>query len=64
MSAYVEIIFDNSDNRIPVRTGHNAPPNSNVLLVSVVQMEREEVSVRRVIGAKKDSYYLDKKHVT
>lgn len=63
MSAYVEIIFDNSDNRIPVRTGHNALPSSNALL-SVVQMEREEVSVRRVIGAKKDSYYLDKKHVT
>ena len=30
----------------------------------LVQIEREEVSVRRVIGAKKDSYYLDKKHVT
>ncbi|CAI8049212.1 Structural maintenance of chromosomes protein 3 [Geodia barretti] len=44
VSAYVEIIFDNSDNRIPI--------------------DREEVSVRRVIGAKKDSYYLDKKHVT
>lgn len=44
VSAFVEIIFDNSDSRIPI--------------------ERDEVSVRRVIGAKKDSYYLDKKHVT
>lgn len=44
VSAFVEIIFDNSDNRIPI--------------------DREDVSIRRVIGAKKDSYYLDKKHVT
>jgi structural maintenance of chromosome 3 (chondroitin sulfate proteoglycan 6) len=44
VSGYVEIIFDNSDNRIPI--------------------EREEVSLRRVIGPKKDTYYLDKKLVT
>jgi len=44
VSAFVEIIFDNSDSRIPI--------------------DRDEVSIRRVIGAKKDSYYLDKKHVT
>lgn len=44
VSAFVEIIFDNSDNRIPI--------------------EREEVSLRRAIGAKRDAYYLDKKHVT
>ncbi|KAL5470715.1 hypothetical protein EMCRGX_G028721 [Ephydatia muelleri] len=43
VSAYVEIIFDNSDNRIPI--------------------EKEEVSVRRVIGAKKDTYHLDGKMV-
>ena len=29
-----------------------------------LQIERDEVYLRRVIGAKKDSYYLDKKHVT
>ena len=29
-----------------------------------VQIDRDEVSIRRVIGAKKDSYYMDKKHVT
>nr|QIC49990.1 structural maintenance of chromosomes protein 3 [Actinia equina] len=44
VSAYVEIIFDNSDNRLPI--------------------EKEEVSLRRVIGAKKDQYFLDKKVVT
>lgn len=43
VSAYVEIIFDNSDNRIPI--------------------EKDEVSVRRVIGAKKDTYHLDGKMV-
>ncbi|CCG82316.1 putative Chromosome segregation protein SudA [Taphrina deformans PYCC 5710] len=41
MSAYVEIIFDNTDNRFP--TG------------------REEVTLRRTIGLKKDEYSLDKK---
>ena len=44
LSAYVEIIFDNSDNRIPI--------------------DKDEVIVRRVIGAKKDQYYLDKKMVS
>ncbi|KAI0216956.1 Structural maintenance of chromosomes protein 3 [Lamellibrachia satsuma] len=44
ISAFVEIIFDNSDNRIPI--------------------EKEEVVLRRVIGSKKDQYFLDKKMVT
>ncbi|ESO00959.1 hypothetical protein HELRODRAFT_157320 [Helobdella robusta] len=44
ISAFVEIIFDNSDNRIPI--------------------EKEEVTLRRVIGSKKDQYFLDKKMVT
>lgn len=44
MSAYVEIIFDNSDNRIP--------------------FDKTEVSLRRIIGNKKDQYFLDKKMVT
>lgn len=44
LSAYVELIFDNSDNRIPI--------------------EKDEVSLRRVIGSKKDQYFLDKKNVT
>ncbi|XP_032229709.1 structural maintenance of chromosomes protein 3 [Nematostella vectensis] len=44
VSAFVELIFDNSDNRLPI--------------------EKDEVSLRRVIGAKKDQYFLDKKNVT
>ncbi|GIY08074.1 structural maintenance of chromosomes protein 3 [Caerostris darwini] len=44
LNAYVEIIFDNSDNRLPI--------------------DKEEVSLRRVIGSKKDQYYLNKKMVT
>uniref|UniRef100_A0A182ULJ0 Structural maintenance of chromosomes protein n=1 Tax=Anopheles melas TaxID=34690 RepID=A0A182ULJ0_9DIPT len=43
MSAYVEIIFDNSDNRVPI--------------------DKEEIYLRRVIGAKKDQYFLNKKVV-
>lgn len=43
-SAYVEIVFDNSDGRIP--TGRN------------------EVILRRTIGAKKDDYSLDRKTTT
>ncbi|XP_055303831.1 structural maintenance of chromosomes protein 3 [Sitodiplosis mosellana] len=43
LSAYVEIIFDNSDNRIPI--------------------DKDEIFLRRVIGAKKDQYFLNKKVV-
>ncbi|XP_060524565.1 structural maintenance of chromosomes protein 3 [Cylas formicarius] len=43
VSAYVEIIFDNSDARVPI--------------------EHEEIYLRRVIGAKKDQYFLNKKVV-
>ncbi|XP_058126850.1 structural maintenance of chromosomes protein 3-like [Anopheles ziemanni] len=43
MSAYVEIIFDNTDNRVPI--------------------DKEEIFLRRVIGAKKDQYFLNKKVV-
>ncbi|XP_039261631.1 structural maintenance of chromosomes protein 3-like [Styela clava] len=44
ISACVEIVFDNSDNRLPI--------------------EKDEVTLRRVIGSKKDQYFLDKKMVT
>ncbi|KAJ8938154.1 hypothetical protein NQ318_011919 [Aromia moschata] len=43
VSAFVEIIFDNSDARVPI--------------------EHEEIYLRRVIGAKKDQYFLNKKVV-
>ena len=29
-----------------------------------MQIDKEEVSLRRVIGSKKDQYFLDKKNVT
>ena len=44
MSAYVEIVFDNADSRIPI--------------------DRDEVTLRRTIGLKKDEYFLDSKHVS
>lgn len=43
ISAYVEIIFDNSDGRLPI--------------------DRDEVFLRRVIGSKKDQYFVNKKVV-
>ncbi len=43
-TAFVEIVFDNSDGRFPV--------------------EGKEVTIRRTVGAKKDEYFLDKKHST
>ncbi|XP_077294987.1 structural maintenance of chromosomes 3 [Arctopsyche grandis] len=43
ITAYVEIIFDNSDNRVPI--------------------DREEIYLRRVIGSKKDQFFLNKKVV-
>ncbi|CAG9856359.1 unnamed protein product [Phyllotreta striolata] len=43
INAYVEIIFDNADSRVPI--------------------EHEEIFLRRVIGAKKDQYFLNKKVV-
>lgn len=44
MSAYVEIVFDNTDGRFPVG--------------------KDEISIRRTIGLKKDDYSLDGKSAT
>uniref|UniRef100_A0A6A7FP57 Structural maintenance of chromosomes protein 3 n=1 Tax=Hirondellea gigas TaxID=1518452 RepID=A0A6A7FP57_9CRUS len=44
ISAFVEIIFDNADGRIPI--------------------DKNDVCLRRVIGAKKDQYFLNRKAVT
>jgi structural maintenance of chromosome 3 (chondroitin sulfate proteoglycan 6) len=44
VSAYVEIVFDNSDHRL--------------------DNEKDEVTIRRQIGLKKDEYFIDNKHVT
>lgn len=43
-SAYVEVLFDNTDHRFPI--------------------EKNEVSLRRVVGLKKDEYILNGKHVS
>lgn len=47
------------------------PSSSEFILVILtigkclsLQIDKEEVSLRRVIGAKKDQYFLDKKMVT
>lgn len=64
VSAYVEMIFDNSDNRIPVSLSAHVLFFLELIFVVYIQIDREEVTIRRAIGAKKDSYYLDKKHVT
>ena len=44
IAAYVELLFDNSDKRLPI--------------------PKDEVAIRRVIGQKKDQYFLDKKITT
>lgn len=75
MSAYVEIIFDNSDNRFPVcsRAYLKIPMAClwDILLLLVLmlippskQTGKDELVMRRTIGLKKDEYSLDKKSVT
>lgn len=44
MSAYVEIVFDNTDRRFP--------------------LQKDEISIRRTIGLKKDDYSMDGKSAT
>lgn len=66
LSAYVEIIFDNSDNRIPVSriklVLFYLPLNLYHFLCNF-QIDKDEIFLRRVIGAKKDQYFLNKKVV-
>lgn len=109
LSAYVELVFDNSDGRFPVRSGavrcgmqrpacrmprgpaamrtarlhpHHAPRHWHAACVCALtlrtwrapprrrtgcgtaQIDKDEVRLRRSIGAKKDEYTLDRKHVT
>lgn len=44
LSAYVEVVFDNSDGRFPI--------------------DKEAVSLRRMVGLQKDEYALDRKNVS
>ena len=68
VSAFVEIIFDNSDHRLPVsgaaRELHMGSDTCCVCVCVCVQVEKDEVSLRRDVGAKKDTYYLEKRQVT
>lgn len=68
MSAFVEIIFDNSDNRVPVLiflfyVRYTYIYIYFLLLSLYFQIDKEEIFLRRVIGAKKDQYFLNKKVV-
>lgn len=68
MSAYVELVFDNSDQRLPVRIPRRASRRELLVLLTAArvpsQIDKTEVTLRRSIGLKKDEYFLDKKHVT
>eukprot|EP01094_Clydonella_sp_ATCC50884_P026727 TRINITY_DN7430_c0_g1_i4.p1 TRINITY_DN7430_c0_g1~~TRINITY_DN7430_c0_g1_i4.p1 ORF type:complete len:1203 (-),score=361.00 TRINITY_DN7430_c0_g1_i4:412-4020(-) len=48
MSAYVEIVFDNEDGRIPVASAKDST----------------DVVLKRHLGLQKDEYYINNKHVT
>lgn len=76
-SAYVEVVFDNSDNRFPVRWDVSCGNTASCFHLTkhetkafpaaacrAPQVDREEVRLRRTIGLKKDEYSLDKKHIT
>ncbi|KIZ01960.1 Structural maintenance of chromosomes protein 3, partial [Monoraphidium neglectum] len=67
LSAFVELVFDNSDGRFPVRERPRCcvvlTPTST-LPTRVPKIDKDEVRLRRTIGAKKDEYTLDRKHVT
>jgi hypothetical protein len=96
LSAFVELVFDNSDGRFPVRgwqagqrarrarqharrhaahagaplcaargPAHHAPAaTARGGSPTPPQIDKDEVRLRRTIGAKKDEYTLDRKHVT
>ncbi|KAG7275326.1 hypothetical protein CRUP_035953 [Coryphaenoides rupestris] len=69
ISAFVEIIFDNSDNRLPIDKEEVSlrrviGAKKDQYFLDKKMIDKEEVSLRRVIGAKKDQYFLDKKMVT
>lgn len=76
-SAYVEIVFDNSDHRLEVRASF-CPKTclAHSLILQRIfssgpqqlkscesQSDKEEVTIRRQIGLKKDEYFVDSKHV-
>lgn len=75
MSAYVEILLDNSDGRIPIeKVRHYSyfPVSEQHKDVDSVQpfhdlgsmTTQDEVSIKRSIGLKKDEYFIDRKNVS
>lgn len=68
MSAFVELVFDNSEGRFPVS---RTPLFFLVLTLTLPcpfsqtkKIDKEEVVLRRTIGLKKDEYFLNRKHTT
>ena len=68
MSAFVEIVFDNSDGRIPVSEDvvpvKSPGGDSSIGSSNFSQQDTDEVILRRTVGAKKDEYFVNRKHVT
>ena len=70
LSAYVEVVFDNSDGRFPVRHLHVRELSVLIEEASTdtrswfLQVDKDEVRLRRTINKKKDEYQLDKKKIT
>jgi len=76
MSAYVEVVFDNTDGRFPVRMRRRSSedrgaPGGQLTRASLLslsppflgacQNEKEEVRLRRTVGLKKDEYSVNGK---
>jgi structural maintenance of chromosome 3 (chondroitin sulfate proteoglycan 6) len=67
LSAFVEVVFDNRDGRLPVSHKCLSPFDSSLLIyisVATSQVETDEVVLRRTIGLKKDEFFLNRKHVS
>ena len=60
LSARVEIVFDNSEGRFPVCASSLYDIS---MLIASIQIDKDEVVLRRDIGFKKDEYYLDSHQV-
>lgn len=62
VSGYVEIVFDNTDKRFPVRS--SLPHRLFYSFNMCVQIDSTEVRLRRNISLTKSDYLLNGKHVT
>lgn len=64
VNAYVEIIFDNTDKRVPVSTLPFVRFVVKISKILRIQIDNDEIFLRRAIGMKKDQYLLNKKVVS